>query len=74
MRALSSVQILFHNFLARGLQHLTTIVKVLTRLCFVLANLATVVAWGELGSKVSGLDSDTVDPVGHFRKAREVLL
>ena len=42
MRALSSVQILFHNFLARGLQHLTTIVKVLTRLCFVLANLATV--------------------------------
>ena len=43
MRALSSVQILFHNFLARGLQHLTSIVKVLTRLCFVLANLATVV-------------------------------
>ena len=43
MCALSSVQILFHNFLARGLQHLTSIVEVLTRLCFVLANLATVV-------------------------------
>ena len=42
MRAISSVQILFHNFLARGLQHLTSIVKVSTMLCFVLANLTTV--------------------------------
>ena len=73
MRALSSVQILFHNFLPRGLQHLTSIVKVPTMLCFVLATLATV-AGGELGSKVSDLDSDATGPVGHFRTAREVLL
>ena len=59
IRALSSVQILFHNFLARGLQHLTSIVKVSTMPCFVLANLATVAR----GSRVPKCQAWTAIPL-----------